>query len=108
MHEGGISVVQDGIVTTSGNLYFSKLFAQNCVLSIVGDIEEARVIELLEKYFAQLPQGEESSKQPEIQQLKSMKTAIIKTEMPKKNHKYILLFFCASYSASAVLRPSVF
>ena len=27
MHEGGISVVQDGIVTTSGNLYFSKLLS---------------------------------------------------------------------------------
>ena len=62
------------------NLYFSKLFAQNCVLSIVGDVEENSAKELLEKYFGQLSQGEVLFNKPEIQQLNSIKTAIIKKE----------------------------
>ena len=39
-------------------LYFNNLFAQNCVLSVVGDISEEKLVELLEKYFAAIPVGE--------------------------------------------------
>ncbi len=36
-------------------LYFSNLYAQNIVISIVGDIEESEIYNLMEKYFSQIP-----------------------------------------------------
>ena len=61
-------------------LYFSNLVAKNCVLSIVGDIDEAKATDLLEKYFAQVPQGDVLNTKPQVPPLETAKTAIIKKE----------------------------
>ena len=36
-------------------LYYDNLNAKNCVISVVGDIEEEKIKELLNKYFAKFP-----------------------------------------------------
>lgn len=62
------------------DLYFSKLVAQNCVLSVVGDIEEDKIHKLLEKYFSSINSGEILNNKKDIIPLDKPKTAIIKKE----------------------------
>ncbi|MCQ2957320.1 MAG: insulinase family protein [Candidatus Gastranaerophilales bacterium] len=62
------------------NLYYSKLTANNCVISIVGDLEEAKIISLLEKHFAQIKNDETQSVNKEITEIKESKTVTIEKE----------------------------
>lgn len=62
------------------NLYFSKLHTKNCVISIVGDISENQAKELLEEYFALIPQKEISNVQISSPQLYNSKIVTIAKE----------------------------
>ncbi len=61
-------------------LYFSNLFAKNCVVSVVGDIEEGKMVALLEKAFASIPQNGEKVKNETIPTLEAKKTVTIEKE----------------------------
>jgi len=62
------------------NLYYSKLYAHNCVISIVGDIEEEKIISLLEKHFAQIKSNGEKTDNQKINALTTNKTVTIEKE----------------------------
>ena len=64
------------------NLYYSKLIAQNCVISFVGDIEEDIALALLEKYFADIPNGNPENSLCPVKNLSGVKTVkIIKNDV---------------------------
>ena len=62
------------------NLYYENLKAQNCIISIVGDLGEEKAKELLEKYFAQIPSGRTDKNTKTIDALNTQKTVTIKKE----------------------------
>jgi len=62
------------------DLYNSNLYAENCVISIVGDIEDDIVLSLFEKYFSQIPKGINKKEILKIEGLKENKTVTIKKE----------------------------
>lgn len=62
------------------DLYYSNLFAQNIVISVVGDIAEDKIINLLEKYFSGIRQSGELNRNYKIPVLNENKTVVIKKE----------------------------
>ena len=61
-------------------LYYNNLKSKNCVLCIVGDIEEEKTKALLEKYFSKISVVEVDKNIPCPQQLTENKTVVIKKE----------------------------
>ena len=61
-------------------LYYDNLKSKNCVISVVGDIEEEQIRELLEKYFSAIPAGNVDKIPLNLEILNETKTVSIKKE----------------------------
>ena len=62
------------------NLYYARLCVNNCVISVTGDIEEDKIISLLEKHFSKIKIDGETGNNPAINPLTSNKTVTIEKE----------------------------
>ncbi len=62
------------------NLYYANLYAQNVVISVVGDIEEDKMLNLLEKYFSAIKKSKTADTNYPVPVLNGNKTVVIKKE----------------------------
>ena len=70
------SITKDDVI----NLYKSNLYANNCVISIVGDIEDDIALALLEKYFSAIPKGDANKENKPVEKLSGNKKVTIAKE----------------------------